>query len=157
VELDEQTLNKCTFTPSGNIPKALVVEDSKSTCLLFAKVIAGLGWQTVSAQDGACALQLLASEVYDLVLLDVQLPLLSGNDVVQKFREWETAHRPGCRTAVVMMSGDETAVEVDSAMFEHFIPKPVATTTVTQLCEELGNFRDHKVMVQRVAGIDEKH
>ena len=78
VELDEQTLNKCTFTPSGNIPKALVVEDSKSTCLLFAKVIAGLGWQTVSAQDGACALQLLASEVYDLVLLDVQLPLLSG-------------------------------------------------------------------------------
>lgn len=146
---------RCTFTSSANIPSALIVEDSKATCLLLAKVVAAQGWQTVSAQDGACALQLMATNTYDLVILDVNLRLLSGCEVVIKYREWEAVHNPGSHAAIVLMSGDPNAANsLKKDAFEHFILKPVSAATVTTMCKEVGRYRDSSLVKERVAALE---
>ena len=67
--------------------RLLIVEDD---CLLTeaaADYFAGKGWRVETAEDGAEALELLRRKSYHLILLDVNLPGVSGFDVCTQIRE----------------------------------------------------------------------
>ena len=66
-----------------------MVEDDTINLFLLENLLTARGWNTIQALNGEEALEELASDVPDLVLLDMGLPRKSGLDVIRSIRERE--------------------------------------------------------------------
>jgi two-component system, cell cycle response regulator CpdR len=62
------------------MPRVLIVDDEDSMRMLLARAVAMDGHETVTAEDGAEALEILGSEqgAFDLLLTDIQMPVMDG-------------------------------------------------------------------------------
>jgi two-component system, cell cycle response regulator CpdR len=62
------------------MPRVLIVDDEDSMRMLVARAVAMDGHETVTAEDGAEALDILGSEqgAFDLLLTDIQMPVMDG-------------------------------------------------------------------------------
>jgi signal transduction histidine kinase/ActR/RegA family two-component response regulator len=102
---------------------ALVVEDEEATLHLLRNLLAERGYRVITAIDGeeAAARYVHNGDYIDVVLLDLDLPKISGTEVLQKIR----AKNPNAR--VIITSG-YLAPELKAALMRegvtHFIPKP---------------------------------
>jgi adenylate cyclase len=108
---------------SGNgQPTILVVDDVPENVRLLEAVLTPRGYNVVSATDGETALELVASTMPDLVLLDVVMPGMDGYAVCSELRaNEETAVLP-----VIMITssiGHEKTQAIESGAGD-FIPKP---------------------------------
>ena len=68
----------------------LVVEDNKAVSLIICRIIEELGHEYVLAADGEAALRLYRQRNVDLLILDVELPILDGLGNPQP--EWPDPH-----------------------------------------------------------------
>ncbi|MEG3638474.1 PAS domain-containing protein [Magnetococcus sp. PR-3] len=75
--------------------KLLVVDDSPDNLALIQAFLKPYPYQLVLAHDGAQALQRVteASEPYNLVLMDVQMPIMDGYTATRKIRQWEVLEK----------------------------------------------------------------
>ena len=62
------------------MPRVLIVDDEVSMRMLVARAVTMDGHETVTAEDGAEALEILGSEqgAFDLLLTDIQMPVMDG-------------------------------------------------------------------------------
>jgi CheY-like chemotaxis protein len=84
------------------LPKILIVEDHKDSCLWISAVLRQSGYTAIEAGDGALAVRLARSEQPDLILLDMHLPCGGGEFVLENIRKHESC----AKTPVIIMSGD---------------------------------------------------
>jgi DNA-binding response OmpR family regulator len=103
-------------------PKILVVDDEPP---LRELVIVTLGdaFACDEAADGDAALEKLRTRRYDMVMLDVMMPGLSGIDVLREMRSDETLRE----IPVVVMSAWQSTQDIDAALAagaDGFLPKP---------------------------------
>ena len=78
----------------ANTPCVLIVDDEASNIAILDRLFRDT-YRTVTCSGGQAALDLLARETFDLVLLDIMMPLVSGLDVVKAMRqEPRTAELP---------------------------------------------------------------
>lgn len=70
-------------------PRILIVDDDASIRTLLAVVAARSGVSADVASDGVEAMQKLAAEAYDLVVLDLSMPRMNGFDLIARLRERE--------------------------------------------------------------------
>ena len=82
-------------------PKALVVEDEAVTRALLAQLLQSLDCDVDVAVDGEQALAMLLAHNYDVVLLDVRLPKMSGIEVMDVLRR----ERPRVLGCVIVVTG----------------------------------------------------
>ncbi|QWT45184.1 hybrid sensor histidine kinase/response regulator [Azospira inquinata] len=75
----------------GASPRLLVADDNPVNRRLAQALLEGAGYRLRLAEDGAQAVALAASEPFDLVLMDVQMPVLDGLAATRKIREREAA------------------------------------------------------------------
>lgn len=66
--------------------RILIVDDNRMNRLLLSRGIEQMGHQVAFAENGRQALDLIARETYDLILLDVEMPELDGYQVLEKLR-----------------------------------------------------------------------
>ncbi len=78
--------------------KVLIVEDDPAIREALQEALAADGHAVVAAPDGGQAVRLFAAGGFDLVLLDLMLPVLNGYDVCRKIREQDK------RVAVIMLT-----------------------------------------------------
>jgi DNA-binding response OmpR family regulator len=64
----------------------LLVDDDRELDLMLTEYLSAEPFSVATVQDGKVALDLLAQEIFDLVILDVMLPSLSGFDVLRRLR-----------------------------------------------------------------------
>ena len=111
----------------------LIVDDEKNIRSTLGRSLRLEGYATLEAQDGVEALALLASEDVDLMLLDVQMPLLDGLQVLE-----QVAVR-GLRVPVIMLSAHGTVERAVAAIrggaFD-FVEKP---PSLERLLVSIGN------------------
>ncbi len=67
-------------------PLALIIEDDPQLVMIFATALEVAGYEAVTAVDGRVALEKLAVLTPDIILLDVHLPLVSGDDLLRHIR-----------------------------------------------------------------------
>lgn len=109
---------------SAALPRqqVLVVDDHQLNLELFEALFTSLGQTVTTANSGIKALEILDKQEFDLVLMDLQMPGLSGYETLAKL-----TRRPGQR--VVGMSagtvGEATRVAKEAG-FDDFLPKPVS-------------------------------
>ncbi len=70
------------MTPSPRISTVLVVDDNMTSRLKMSMAVKQLGHRTETAQDGQDALEQLRGGSFDLVLLDIEMPVLDGYGVL---------------------------------------------------------------------------
>jgi class 3 adenylate cyclase len=112
-----------TPDPSAVSSHILVVDDNASNRDLLSRRLAREGYRVTAAESGEAALTLTVAEGFDLVLLDLMMPGLSGFEVLCRLKaDVRTSHLP-----VVMISAlDEldSAVRCIAAGAEDYLPKP---------------------------------
>lgn len=72
-----------------NMKKILVIEDDKITCDFLASRIKRWGFEVITAYDGKEGLDKARQERPDLVLLDLRLPKLPGEEVCRQIRKFD--------------------------------------------------------------------
>lgn len=69
------------------MPKLLIIDDDETVHLIAKAYLGKAGYEVATAFDGPEGLQLAASFKPDLILLDINMPKMSGFDVAKKLRE----------------------------------------------------------------------
>ena len=101
----------------------LVVDDNEANLRLINAVLKTRGYELLEAMSGEVALEILAAERPALVLMDVQMPGLSGIDVAQRIRATPSlADLPLIAITAMAMKGDRE--EILSAGFNDYLAKP---------------------------------
>ena len=67
-------------------PLALIVEDEYDIALIFAKAVRAAGFETEIVRAGDTALAWLSTHTPDVVILDLGLPIVSGEDILNPIR-----------------------------------------------------------------------
>lgn len=113
-----------TVQPTNPSAPILIVDDDAATRELVATHLRREGFETREAPGGEAALQLIADEAISLVILDMRMPGMSGNDVVRALRE-----HPATSTLPVMVltgKGDEYSVAASLGVgADDYLTKPV--------------------------------
>src|SRR5438874_1771483 len=82
------------------MPKILTVDDSRAVRMIVAKQVREMGFEVEEAEDGEQGLLKLEDEVYDLVVLDITMPVLDGPGMLARMREG------GNQTPVLMLTSE---------------------------------------------------
>jgi DNA-binding response OmpR family regulator len=93
------------------MPKVLIVDDEADVVRLLQFRFEKEGFETLTASDGATALALVESEMPDLVLLDIMMPLMDGMEVLRQIR----SRRKTSKTPVIMLTAKTASITVDEA------------------------------------------
>jgi len=67
--------------------KILIVDDNEMNRLVASTILLGYGPQVMIAENGKIALEMLEEEEYDIILMDIQMPLLNGYDTTKTLRK----------------------------------------------------------------------
>ncbi|MBF0428728.1 MAG: response regulator [Magnetococcales bacterium] len=81
----------------------LLAEDAPENCILFKAFTKNMPWVVDTAKDGSEAFLKYTHHRYDLVLMDVEMPIMDGYTATQAIRNWEQEHdRP--RTPILALT-----------------------------------------------------
>ncbi|MBT5767550.1 MAG: response regulator [Kordiimonadaceae bacterium] len=110
-----------------NAEKILVVEDNDLNMKLFCDLLDAHGYETVQTQEGMKALELARNEKPDLILMDIQLPEVSGLEVTKWIKEDdELKSIPVIAVTAFAMKGDEEKIREGGC--EAYIAKPISVS-----------------------------
>jgi signal transduction histidine kinase/DNA-binding response OmpR family regulator len=122
--------------------RVLVVEDEQSLCEIFGEFLQGLGHRPIIVRTAEAAMETIASEAPDAVLLDLNLPGMSGADFLRQPRTRALG------VPVVVMSGMATEAEARECMrlgAAEFVGKPVVLEQLGDVLSTLDFHTAHGV------------
>jgi len=73
--------------------RILIVEDNKLDMRLLKDILEGSGYETLQAADGLEAIDLAFASLPDLILMDIQLPEISGLEVSRRLKDDDRSRR----------------------------------------------------------------
>ncbi|MEO1081093.1 MAG: ATP-binding protein [Pseudomonadota bacterium] len=103
--------------------RLLVVDDSSINCEVVVALVEMLGGNIRSVTSGAACLEALASEVYDLILMDLHMPLMDGAAVTRRIR----SQRRLAQLPIIAMTASVLEEEIAAARaagMDDMLPKP---------------------------------
>ena len=105
--------------------KVLIVEDNELNMKLFHDLLDSQGYETLQTREGLQALALARLHKPDLILMDIQLPEISGLEVTKWLKDdEELSHIPVVAVTAFAMKGDEERIR--SGGCEAYISKPIS-------------------------------
>ncbi len=121
----------------------LVVDDEAPLRRILERLLARDGYRVLSAGDGETAYQMLASEQADAILLDINLPAMSGLALyLAIINRW-----PALEGRIALMSGDADSEDV-AAWIEHHhcvvLRKPFDVKDVSRWVADVMRFRNRR-------------
>lgn len=111
------------------MPKTvLVVEDNELNMKLFRDLLEASGYDTVETRNGLEAIDLARSHRPDLILMDIQLPEVSGLEVTKWIKEDDDLRSiPIIAVTAFAMKGDEERIRKGGC--EAYLSKPISVAT----------------------------
>ena len=132
--------------------KILIVDDEADIALILKLQLEDAGYETVRARDGVEALEAVAAEPFDLIMLDIKMPRMDGLEVLSRLK--------GDETPVVMMTAhgsEDIAVDAMKKGALDYISKPFSTDDMLQKVERaIGIDRTRKENARLSQQLDEE-
>ena len=106
----------------------LIVEDNELNMKLFHDLLDAHGYRILQTKDGMEALDIAREHRPDLILMDIQLPEVSGLEVTKWLKEDESLRSiPVVAVTAFAMKGDEEVIRQGGC--EAYISKPISVTS----------------------------
>ena len=113
--------------PSPMTKTILIVEDNELNMKLFHDLLDAHGYKTLQTRNGMEALALAREHRPDLILMDIQLPEVSGLEVTKWLKEDDQLRKiPVVAVTAFAMKGDEERIREGGC--EAYISKPISVT-----------------------------
>ncbi len=136
---------------SGNHPKrhVLVVDDIPDNIRLVRSILRKQGYSVTTAENGAIALQAAQTTKFDLILMDIQMPVMDGIEATHLIRQWEKENQ---RDQVPIVALTAHALRgyrekcIVAGMNEYFT-KPLKKQTLTDLVDRWTDERPQILVV----------
>ena len=121
------------MTPRKSPRVVLVVEDDSPTRDFYCSLLRGTGFTVIGVEDGMAALHVLDTQIPDAVVLDIELPRVSGRDVYGELKA-----RPDTQgVPIVIVSGyDTTAFLASDSPEVRIFGKPVDAQVLLTAVEQ---------------------
>jgi diguanylate cyclase (GGDEF)-like protein/PAS domain S-box-containing protein len=132
---------------SATKARLLIVDDESRHAESLATMVESWGYDVETASDGAKAAGLLVSRSFDLILLDLHMPVADG------FRVMEFIRKRGLATRIITISGDPSLDDAINSLkrgADHFIRKPVTPVDLLQAIDESLRKRGKEERLKRV-------
>jgi CheY-like chemotaxis protein len=111
------------------VKRILIVDDTEINRRLAAAMLKRDGWETAEAHDGAAGMARLASESFDVVLLDISMPGLNGEDVCRHIRNTPAlAHLPVIAYTAHAMPEEKN--QILACGFDTLLIKPISAASL---------------------------
>lgn len=123
----------------GKEPRILLVDDDELSRRMMGLLLSEKGYNYDIASNGLEAISSVQARSYDMVLMDLQMPLMDGFDATRKIREWEAEKRHTPIVALTAMLFENEIQKCLNAGMDKCIAKPFDTDTLFQLIESFVN------------------
>ncbi len=101
----------------------LVIEDQEDNRRILRDLLSGAGFEIVEAVDGESGVAAAAAHVPDLILMDIQLPIIDGYEATRRIKaQPELQHIPIIAVTSYALSGDEAKAR--AAGCDGYVTKP---------------------------------
>ena len=105
--------------------RVLIVEDNELNMKLFNDLLEANGYGTIQTRSGVEAVELTRTHRPDLILMDIQLPEVSGLEVIRRIKDDEALkHIPVIAITAFAMKGDEEKIRQSGC--EAYLSKPIS-------------------------------
>lgn len=114
----------------------LVVEDNEMNRQLMVEVLKYSGYEVLEASNGVQALLLTRRQLVDLIIMDMQMPVMNGYETIKVLRS-------DARTAAIKIIGvtsfalDEEKERILQTGVDVFVPKPIDTRAFSKLVKRM--------------------
>ncbi|HEX2116940.1 MAG TPA: response regulator [Alphaproteobacteria bacterium] len=115
--------------------RILVVEDTEDNRQIIRDLLSSAGYDLVEAQDGAEGVAMAKSQRPDLILMDIQLPVLDGYEATRRIKaDPALSHIPVIAVTSYALSGDEAKTR--AAGCDGYVAKPFSPRQLLQKVRE---------------------
>lgn len=117
--------------------KILVVDDIFSNRLLLSSSIETIGYYCKSVDNGKKAIDTIIGEQFDLVFMDIEMPVMNGIETTRYIRN--NIPYPLNKIPVIALSAHNPADysdDMENAGFNEFLPKPYSYEKLVELIEK---------------------
>jgi PAS domain S-box-containing protein len=117
----------------------LAVDDNAVNLDILCGLLSRHGHTVVSAADGAEAVRLAATQRFDVVLMDVQMPEMDGLAATRAIRRLPAPYGTGPVIALTAHAGRDALLEYEASGMNGFVPKPIRyDKMITEIAAALG-------------------
>jgi PAS domain S-box-containing protein len=117
--------------------RVLVVEDNADNQKLANRILEKAGYQFKVAENGRVAVDLVKKETYDIILMDVQMPVMDGFQATEEIRIWESKHGKTA-TPIIALTAFATEGFRERCLakgMNDYLTKPLKRKTLLELLE----------------------
>jgi two-component system cell cycle response regulator DivK len=116
-----------------NEHSAIIIEDNEDLAIIFAEALQAAGFDTGIIQDGSTALTRLKSCVPHIIILDLHLPHVSGEDILKQIRTDERL----AETRVIIATADPRMADMLKDQADLVLLKPISFGQLRDLAGRL--------------------
>jgi len=119
----------------GMKKKVLVVEDTPDNRRIIRLLLERAGYEIVEAVNGALGIEMARSERPDLILMDIQLPVIDGYEATRRLKaDPELKHIPVIAVTSYALAGDEAKTK--AAGCDGYVAKPFSPKELLRLVQQ---------------------
>jgi CheY-like chemotaxis protein len=138
--------------PKSNVGHILLVEDQESNRTVITLLLETLGLKITSVEDGQAAVERASTEAFDLILMDLMLPKMTGYEATRILRGMNIRIPIIALSAGVITEEDSRCITED---FDGLLPKPVDAKKLRQTMQaHLPNFESTNSCMETMAEMD---
>ncbi|MDE0470519.1 MAG: response regulator [Ekhidna sp.] len=105
--------------------KIIVVEDSNVVQNLLKKILSRLNYEVESAKNGQQLIDMMSNSTYDLILLDINMPVMDGMECAKSIRAMDDAQKDVPIIAITGNAKNYTKKDFKAVGINSVVPKPL--------------------------------
>jgi CheY-like chemotaxis protein len=125
-------------SPTGSL-EILIAEDNAINQLVLKKMLERQGHNVDVAEDGHEAIEAIKLKAYDLVFMDLQMPLMNGFEATERIQKMEISEKRPVIIAVTANAFVEDREKCLAAGMDDYISKPIKLAAINQIVNQYLN------------------
>ena len=125
--------------PVENFKKinVLVVEDSITNREVLCDMLEEMGHKVIGAMNGLESLEQVKKQIFDIIFMDINMPIMGGIEAVQKIRSGGGLNSKTYIAGLTAHGSDEFGVEAEQAGMDCYFTKPIRLVTLRQIISDV--------------------
>ena len=116
--------------------KIIVAEDSSVIQNLTKKILSQMNYEIVSVKNGQQVIDLLEEQNYDLILLDIHMPVMDGMECAAKVRNMENEVKDIPIIAITGNANNYSMKDFENVGINDFLPKPLNYDNLVEMVKK---------------------